>query len=73
MIKFYCRVVSHNMAPSVAESIYTTVLTKTTPEKQCEWLQAQSAKRYVHATYSVATETEYWAHRARVQAMIVSE
>lgn len=56
--------------PQLPDSISSSVMHLSTPELTVRYLNRLSAKRGVGATYTLATEEEYWAYRAQLKKEI---
>ena len=56
--------------PQLPDSISSCVMHRKTPELTVKYLNELSVKRGLGATYTLATEEEYWAYRAQVKKEI---
>lgn len=72
MQTIYFKVTIPELPEALRVSINSSMLVKATPQKQLEFVRKQAAKRGLSATYELATEAEYWEHRAFVKAQIAA-
>lgn len=72
MQTIYFKVTIPELPEAVRVSINSSILIKKSAQAQLEFVRKQAAKRGLSATYELATEEEYWAHRAAVKAQIAA-
>lgn len=70
MTTIYVKTTSHDLEPALAVSIYSCQLRLATPAKEVARFNRVAKQRGVNATYELATEEQYWAHRAKIQAIV---
>jgi hypothetical protein len=54
--------------PELPDSISTSLMRGGSPEKTIATLNKRAAELRLEASYSLATEAEYWAYRAALKA-----
>ena len=69
-MKFPGSIKVHVKVVGLPDAIHTSLMVKKTPEATVEHLNKLAAQRGLQATYSLATEDEYWAYRKGIQAAI---
>jgi hypothetical protein len=63
MQKFPGSIKVHVKVEGLPDAVQTSLMVKKTPEKTVEHLNKLAKAKGLPATYSLATEEEYWAYR----------
>lgn len=62
-MKFPGSIRVHVKVQGLPDAVQTSLKCKSTPEKTVEYLNKLAKDKGIPATYSLATEEEYWAYR----------